>query len=447
MNKRKQQIALFILCLGFFMVILDATIVNVALPSIAHGLNTNISGLQWIVAGYTLSFASLLLLAGSITDRIGGKQSLLLGLIGFLITSLACGFAPNTQTLITFRILQGAAATFLIPASLSIINIIFAEKKERARAIGVWGGIGGIAAASGPIIGSFLIAMFSWRAIFLVNVPIAFFASLLLYYVIAPTKPALRKTNLDWIGLLFSIIFTFSLALSLIEAGRYGWESTFVISAFVVALISLSIFIYVEKRVKFPTIPLEFFKSKTFSISVITGFIINFGLYGELFLLPLYFSKIKHYTVIQIGFAILPLLIFISIASYLSGKVAGRFGPKRPTLIGLIIGALGFLGLWLTTNTSLGYYWLILPLVGMGFGVAFTMPAATFIAIHSVPEKNTGIASGTFTTARQMGSLIGVAVFGSIVASSTTFMQGFHITLLAAAGIFIVGFALNLKIN
>ncbi len=447
MNKNRQNKVLFTVCLGFFMVILDATIVNVALPSIARGFNSNTSDLQWIMVGYTLSFASLLLLAGHLTDRIGAKQTLTMGLIGFLITSLACGLAPNILTLTLFRILQGASATALIPASLSLINATFLEAKQRAKAIGLWGSMGGIAAASGPMIGALLTAALSWRAVFLVNVPIALFAALLLHYTIDTTQRTPQTMALDWLGQLLAVSFVFFLALILIEFGRMGWDSLMIKLSSIVTVLSLLLFIIVEKRVKHPLIPLTFFKSNSFSVSIVTGLIINCGLYGMLFLLPLYFSKVRHYTVTQIGFAVLPLLVLVAIASYFSGKTIGHSGPRKAILIGLMVGALGFLSLYLVTKGALPYYWLITPLAAIGFGVAFTMPAATYSAIHSVSEQCAGIASSTFTTGRQMGSLLGVAVFGSIAASKTSFLEGFQMTLLIAAILFSIGFMLNVLLK
>lgn len=429
------------------MVILDTTIVNVALPSIAKGLNTNISGIQWVVAGYTISFASLLLLAGNLTDRFGAKYILTIGLFGFLITSLACGLSPDILVLSIFRMLQGITATFLIPASLSIISLTFTERKEFARAIGIWGGIGGIAAASGPVLGSILTAAFSWRAVFLVNVPIALLAILLLYYAVNPTKQEIEKKANDWLGQSFAILFTVSLAITLIEVGKYGWTSPFIIYALVFTFVSFTLFIATEKHAKYPMLPLNFFKSSAFSCSIATGFIINCGAYGQLFLLPLYFSKVKQYSVTKIGFAVLPFLILAAIAAYFSGKMIARTGPRRSVLLGLMIGTIGFLSLGIAIKGNFTYYWLITPLAAIGFGAAFTMPAATYIAMHAVSEKYVGVASSAFTTARQMGSLVGVAVFGSIAASNASYVIGMQTTLIIAAGIYLAGFIINFKIT
>ncbi len=443
-SERQKKIILFTMCLGFFMVILDTTIVNVVLPAITEGLHTNISGVQWVIVGYTISFASLLLLAGNLTDYFGPKCTLALGLIGFLVTSLACGLSSNVLMLSIFRVLQGFTATFLIPASLSIIKLTFIEKREFAKAIGIWGGVAGVASASGPVAGSVLTALFNWRAVFFVNIPIALCAILLIYSVVNVTKKTTDKKPIDWLGQMFAFLFTVSLAIVLIEVEKYGWGSPFIISILILIFVSFALLIITEKYVQYPMLPLGFFKSTAFSCSNIIGFIINCGAYGQLFLLPLYFSKVRQYSVTKIGFAVLPFLILAAVASYLSGRIIARNGPRISVLLGLMVGAVGFLSLAMTIKANLAYYWLVAPLAAIGFGAAFTMPAATYIVIHAVSEKYAGMATSTFTTARQMGSLVGVAAFGSILAISPSYIVGMEITLLSAMGIYLVGVILGI---
>ncbi len=380
-------------------------------------------------------------------DRVGGKAALAFGLVGFLITSLACGLAPNTKLLIIFRVLQGATATALIPASLSLINQIFTDTKQRARAIGIWAGVGGLAAASGPVLCSLLTSFFSWRSIFIVNTPIVLITLTLLYKVIKVPKNAPCKQRFDWAGMLFIIIFSLSLAFSLIEAGNYGWGSALILGSLAISLLGFISFLFTEKRAKNPLIPLEIFNSKPFSLSVVVGFIISCIFYGELFLLPLYFSRIKHYGVTKIGFAILPLVALIAASSYFSGKLVSHIGEKIPLMIGFLVVILGLIGLLTTIEYSLSYYYMILPLSTVGLGLSFVMPAATHIAISSVPGNRSGMASGVFTTARQMGGLIGVAVLGSIALNNPSFLHGLHITFVIGIALATMGLALSLSLK
>ena len=445
-DRKRKNISLAALCLGFFMVIMDVTVVNVALPNIASSLQTSVSSLQWVVAGYTLTFACFLLFSGNLADQAGAKKILILGLILFTITSLACGLAPTINLLILFRLLQGAAAATLVPSSLALINSSYDTGKERAKAIGIWGGLAGVAAACGPVLGGILTALFGWRAVFFINVPIAVIAIFLVIKYVIDAKLH-TKARFDIPGQLLGIMMTVSLAFALIEVGRYGWLSIIVISAGVVFAISFILFLFFENRVQHPMFPLKFFKSKNFSIAIVIGMIINIGLYGELFILPLYFQNIRGFSVMKTGFSIFPLVMMIALASFLSGKLASYKGTKLPMTLGLIIGLLGFFSLSIIIINSPSYYSLVLPLAAMGFGVAFTMPAATITAMHSVPHNRAGMASGTFTTSRQIGSLLGVAVFGTIVASSSQFMHGMFLTLIISGLLFLFGFLLSCVVD
>lgn len=444
---KNQTWALFTICLGFFIVILDVTIVNAALPEIARGLHSSTAGLQWVVAGYTLSFVCLLMLAGNKVDRFGGKPCLAFGLIGFALTSLACGLAPTIHLLIIFRVLQGVTATVLIPATLSLINVLFTDPKERAKAIGIWSGIGGLAAASGPVICSLLASSFGWRSVFIINVPVAFIALVLLYKTVKVDKHESTKRSFDGAGLFFIVLFSLGLSFAVIEGRAEGWSSSFVIASFSVAILGFLFFLKTEKKANNPIVSLCFFRSKLFSVSILTGFIISSGLYGQLFLLPLYFSRIKHYNVAQIGMAILPLVALITLSSYLSGKAIARSGPQKPAMIGMLMVIIGYVGLILVTHASMGYGWMIVPLAVAGFGFAFALPAATYSAIHSVPKDRSGMASGVFMTARQLGALIAVAVFGAIAMSSHSFVHGLHVTLFIGVLLAAVGFFLNLFVS
>lgn len=389
-SKFGKQMPLIALCLGFFMVIIDVTIVNVALPNMAKSLSGDVSWLQWVVDGYTLTFACLLLSAGNLGDRMGAKIAFQCGLILFVLTSLGCGLAPSFWVLAVFRLIQGIAGALLVPTSLALINASYGNNQERAYAIGIWASIGGIAAAAGPILGGILTAWFGWRAVFFVNVPIGLIGALLTAkYVANPTGSP--KGSFDFPGQILGIISISALAFGLIEAGRLGWLSPLVVTAFVFFLLIFMLFLLVEQRSTSPMFPLNLFHSKIFSAAIAVGMMMTLALYGELFVLTLYFQQVRDYSPLVTGFAFMPLLGVIAIASYFGGKVTSVAGPRWPMIVGLAIGTIGFLTMLIAT-AHVPYVMLILPLAAMGFGIAFTMPAVTVAAIHSAPGNRAGIA-------------------------------------------------------
>jgi len=419
------------------MVIMDVTIVNVALPSMSKNLGGNISWLQWVVDGYTLTFACLLLSAGNLADRVGAKSTYLLGLILFTIASLTCGLSPNFLMLTLMRFLQGIGAALLVPTSLALINASYEHKKERAFAMGIWSAIGGIAGAAGPILGGVLVYYLGWRSVFFVNIPIGLAVFLLTKkYVINPAPSG--KGHFDLLGQSLAIISIAALAFSLIESGRMGFSSSIVIFSFVIFVVTFIAFLIVEDRSSSPMFPLHFFKSKTFSVSIVVGWILSFSSYGLFFVLTLYFQHIRNYSALATGFAFLPFLGTNSIGSYLGGKVTSNIGPRLPMIIGLFIGAVGYFIL-LILNKHTPYFMMILPLIAMGFGVAFTIPGATVATVHSAPDGRAGIASGALNASRQIGSLMGVAIFGTIITLSKNFMDGMHDTLIIGGLFYLAG--------
>ncbi len=437
-EKQNNPLSLFALCLGFFMVIIDVTIVNVAMPDMAKNLGGGITWLQWVVDGYTLTFACLLLSAGSLSDKLGAKSAYLVGLILFVLTSFACGVSTNFLLLTIFRLLQGVAAALLVPTSVALINASYEDKAARARAIGVWASVGGIAAALGPVLGAMLTTAFGWRGVFFVNVPIGILGVLLTprYVISAPIN---HKGSFDFLGQIMGIISIAALAFGLIEAGRLGWTSQHVISALCLFLVMFVLFLVVEHRSEYPLFPLIFFKSKPFSASMAVGMILNIGFYGQLFLMPLYFQQLRGYSVFITGLAIFPQTAFVALASYIGGRITSVNGPKLPMVIGLAIGAVGYFSMLMIEAHSPPYFLLILPFIAIGFGGALTMPASTIAIVNAVPNEYAGVASGAFNTSRQIGSLIGVAVFGTILNMAPHFISGMHIGLMIGGLAFLLG--------
>lgn len=429
---------LIALCVGFFLVMMDVTVINVVVPKIGKYINADLFQMQWIVDSYTLSFACLLLTSGYLADRFGSRSIFILGLFVFVLFSFFCGIIREPFELIIFRSLQGIGAALVVPTSLSLINAIHSDKKLRARAIGIWGAVAGIAAALGPVLGAFLTSFLSWRTVFFINIPIGILGVLFTFKFV-PDFLRKPRGSFDLFGQLMGILCIALLAYSLIEIGKFGWFSETVIISFLLFLVTFIIFLTIEILSFSPMFPLNFFKSSAFSIPVLIGMVLNIGFYGTLFILPLYFQELRGYSVLMTGLAVLPLVGLGGLGAYLGGKISALYGPKLTMQLGLILGGVGFFILLIVQKNTPEYYLLLFPMMCISFGSAFTMPAATVATIHAVPEGNSGLASGTLNASRQIGSLIGVAIFGSVISVSQEFISGVHITLVIAGSLFLLG--------
>ncbi|HEX3649930.1 MAG TPA: MFS transporter [Pseudonocardiaceae bacterium] len=416
------------LCLGFFMIMMDATVVNTALPVIGRELSASVSGLQWVVDGYTLVFACLLLSGGSLGDRLGARRVFLTGLVLFTAASAACGFAPTLAALNTARVAQGVGAALVLPTSLALINASFPDRERRVRAIGMWGGFGGVAAGLGPVVGGALTSAVGWRAVFYVNVPIGIVALLLtLAYVVAPRPKG--RSRLDPLGQVLAVVTVAALAFGLIEGGARGWTTGPVLVAYAVTVVGALGFVVNEHRQADPMLPPRLFRVREFSGAIAVGAAINTGFYGQLFLMSLYLQHVRHFSPLLAGLALLPMPGATSIASTLAGRHNARRGPRGVMLVGLGVGALGLFAMFFTSATS--PYWALLPaFLALGFGTGYTMPAATAAAIEAAPDRQAGTASGAFNASRQLGSTLGVAVFGALVASLGGILGALHVSVL-----------------
>ncbi|MFC7309213.1 MFS transporter [Streptomyces monticola] len=438
------KLPLIALCMGFFMVMLDATIVTVALPPIAQDFHAggDLAGVQWVADGYTVIFAGLLLSAGSIGDRLGSKTAFQIGLALFVVSSAGCGLAPSLWFLIVMRLLQGLAAALVVPTSLALIHASYPDKRERARAIGVWGGIGGIAAASGPVLGGLLVAGFGWRSVFYVNLPFGLLGLVMtVRYVMGPRRP--RSSGLDLPAQILGVLALGSIAYALIEGGHLGWTAPPALAAFALFAVCATAFLLVERRTADPMLPLGLFRDRTFSGATLVGLFLNIGFYGQLFVVTFYFQQYRHYAVLWAGLAILPQTAMAAVASTLGGRMTARTGPRRPMVLGLAVGAVGFVAL-LVAGRETPYAALILPLAAIGFGTAFTMPAAVAAVVESAPAEHAGIASGVLNASRQVGSALGVALLGALVAGAADFRTGMRTGTLISAACFAAGVAVTL---
>jgi DHA2 family methylenomycin A resistance protein-like MFS transporter len=360
----RKHLPLIGICLGYFMVILDATAVNVALPDLGRELQGDVAGLQWVVDAYTLVFAALLLSGGALGDRLGSRRVFLAGLGLFTAASAACAAAPTVGFLVGARVAQGIGAALLVPSSLAVLRATYADAAERARAVGVWAAVAGIAAASGPIIGGLLVTSVSWRAVFVLNVPVGAVALLLAARYVA-ADGARRGGGFDPAGQVAGILALACLTFGLIEGGDAGWGSAVPLAALALSVVAFAVFLATERRAAAPMLPLELFRSRVFSASAFVGAAINFGFYGQLFVISLYFQQVRGYSALATGLAMLPEGLFVSVASAFAGRLTARVGPRVPMLIGLTTGGLGLVGL-VVAGPETPYPVLIAPLAAAG---------------------------------------------------------------------------------
>jgi EmrB/QacA subfamily drug resistance transporter len=393
---------------------LDNTIVNVALPSIGRELHTSVSGLQWTVDAYTLVLASLLMLSGSMGDRLGRKRVFALGLVLFTLGSLLCSVAPSLGALVAFRMLQAIGGSMLNPVAMSIIRNVFTDARERAQAIGVWGATVGISLALGPVVGGALIESIGWRAIFWINIPVGLLAlTLTLRFV--PESRAPRPRRLDPVGQLLVIILFGSLTYAIIEGPKAGWGSTQSVALFALALVALATLVSYERRRREPLLELRFFRSVPFSSASVIAVCAFAALGGFLFLNTLYLQEVRGLSALQAGLCTLPIAAMTLVFAPVSGRIVGHRGPR----IGLLAGGAG-ITLGAALLTSLGAHTSIVSLVPayLIFGIGFGMvnPPITNTAVLGMPPAQAGVAAAIASTSRQLGQTLGVAIVGAVAA-------------------------------
>lgn len=427
-------------CLGFFAVILDTTIVNVALPAIGSSFHTTTTNLQWVVNGYNIVFAALLLTCGALSDRRGGKRAFGYGTAVFVAGSLACGFAPAFLVLVSGRVIQGLGAALLMPASLTLITHAYPEPAKRTRAIAAWAACAGAATATGPVLGGILVDWVGWRAIFLVNLPVGVVAISLLVRHAAETATTNRAVDLP--GQILGIITLTALAFGLTESGPHGWTSPVTVGSLLAALIALALFIAVERRAASPMLPPGLFAHRSFSAANGVGLLLNFGIYGQVFVLSLYFQQLRHYSALATGLILLPFAGVTMVGPPVTGRLTARFGPRAVMIGGQVLAAAGTAILALA-GPHTGYQQLVPGLFLLGLGFAATMPSLTAGVMLAAPKQYAGIASGVLNAARQVGGVLGVALLGSFIASMAHFTVGMHTALAIVTATFLTGVGLS----
>src|SRR5438094_2977957 len=434
--------------IGLFMIMLDNTVVNVALPSIRKDLGISISELEWVVNAYALTFGVLLLTGGKLADMIGRRKIFIAGLVIFTGASLWCGLAGGASSLIAARTVQGVGAALMNPATLSIITATF-PPRLRGTAIGIWAGVSALALAIGPLVGGILTQDIHWSWIFFINIPVGVAGVIAARLFIDETKDTSREQRLDLPGLLSSGIGLFALTFGLIETNDHAWGSTRVLSLFALALVSLAIFVLLEMRQRIPMLDVSLFRNPTFSGANAVMFLVGLAMFGIFFYNSLFLQRVLGYGAIKTGATFLPMTMLIIFVAPAAGRISDRVGARWLMGGGMLLLTASLL-LFATLDAS-SSWWNILPglLVG-GFGMAVVMAPTTATAMSAVPVDKAGVGSAVINSMRQVGGSLGIAVMGALVATTVSvspfsaryaahFVPGYHRALEVGAAILIVG--------
>jgi MFS transporter, DHA2 family, methylenomycin A resistance protein len=430
------SLTLAAMSLGYGVVQLDVTIVNTALNSIGSSLGGGVSELQWVVSSYTIAFAAFILTAGALGDRIGAKRIFMAGFAIFSAASVGCALAANAAILIAARGVQGLGAAILVPNSLALLSHAYPDEKQRGRAVGIWAAGASLALISGPLIGGGLIALVGWRSIFLVNLPIGL-AGLWLSWRYATETTRYQQREIDLPGQIAAIAALGCLAGAIIEGGTLGWRNAFVIAGFAVSAVLAVLFVLRELRAPQPMLPLSLFKHRLFALTSLIGLLVNVAFYGLIFVFSLYFQRVNGLSPFATGLAFLPMMGAVLPVNLVAARVAERIGAPATIAAGAALSALGCLALLgLEPGTS---YWEIgAQLMIIGAGLGLLVPPLTSTLLGSVEKSRSGIAAGVLNSTRQTGSVLGVALFGSLAGQANAFMAGMHESLMISACLLLV---------
>jgi DHA2 family methylenomycin A resistance protein-like MFS transporter len=396
--------------LGFALITLDASVVNVALPAIGSALGGGMSGLQWVVDAYTLAFAALMLSTGAFADRAGASRAYALGIAVFTLASAACGLAPSLPALIGARVVQGIAAAVVLPASLALVRQAYADPARRARAVALWAAGGSAAVALGPVAGGALTTAWDWRGIFFVNLPLGAVALTLL---IRAPRSARRPAPLDLPGQLTAVVALTALTFAVIEGGGTG------LAALAVALVAAAVFFRVEARHPHPVVPLGLFRDRTVSVAVAAGAAVSVAFYGVVFLFSLFFQQVQGRSALYAGVMFLPMTCLIGVTNVFAGRLAAGHGARLPMVLGQSLAAVGLVVL-LVVDASTDPVLVAVLLVPTGLGCALTVPPLTAAMMEAVPSERAGLAAGVLNSARQVAGGLGIALFGTLVSGGFT---------------------------
>ena len=435
--ENKKWWTLAAVAVGLFMIMLDNTVVNVALPSMKRSLHMSLSELEWVVAGYALTFAAFMLTGGKLADYVGRRLIFMSGLVVFTGASLACGLAPSGGFLIGARVVQGLGGALMNPATLSIITATF-PPRERGKAIGIWAGVSAMALAIGPLVGGLLTEHVNWNWIFFINVPVGLAGLLTAPLLIDESRDTSHEQRLDVPGLASSGIGLFALTFAFIEANSYGWTSWQILGAFGVAAIALITFVLLERHQRIPMLDLSLFRNRTFGGANASMLFVGLAMFGTFFYVSLYMQQVLRYSPVETGASFLPMTLLIILIAPRAGALTDKIGSRWLVGFGMtLLAVMLFYYSQLGANES---FWAILPglLIG-GIGMGSTMTPLTAAAMSAVAVDKAGVGSAVLNSARQVGGSLGIAVMGAIVASASDFLTGFHDSLKVGALLCLVG--------
>jgi EmrB/QacA subfamily drug resistance transporter len=441
----RKWLTLVAVAVGLFMIMLDNTVVNVALPSIRNDLGISISELEWVVNGYALTFGVLLLTGGKLADVLGRRRIFIAGLVIFTASSFFCGFAGSAGVLIAARVVQGVGAALMNPATLSIITATF-PPRQRGTAIGIWAGVAALALAIGPLVGGAITEHINWSWVFYINVPIGILGIFAARIFIDESKDTSLEQRLDFPGLLTSALGLFALTYALIESNDRGWGDARVLALFAASAVLLTAFVLVESRQRLPMLDLSLFRNPTFASANTTMLLIGLAMFGTFFYVSLFVQNVLGYSPMQAGATFLPMTALIILVAPTAGRLSDRYGPRALMVPGLLL-LTGSLLLFSSLDEH-SSFWAILPaLLTGGFGMAMAMAPTTTAAMHAVPVAKAGVGAAVINSMRQVGGSVGIAVLGAIVATrfdrlhptAQDFVNGFQLGLRVAAGIAFAG--------
>ncbi|PTB17999.1 MFS transporter [Trinickia symbiotica] len=424
-SARSPRLALLAASLGFVIICLDVTVVNVALERIQETLSVGATELEWILNAYTLAFASLLLSAGALGDRLGARRVFVGGFALFTLASIACGFAPNASALIGSRAAQGIGAALCVPSSLSLLNASFPDASARAKAVSIWAGTAALALGAGPVVGGVLVGHFGWPSIFLINLPFGV-AGIWLTLAHAPDSARNAARHIDLPGQALGVMSLAALTLAVVESGKLGWASPAVMAGLACFVVFSALFVIIERQQSHPMLPLLLFRISAVNVTSVVGLLLNFGYYGLMFAMSLFFQTVQGYTPLDAGLAFLPMTAVVTVANLVSGSLTARFGYRLPMVVGQALAAIGYLSFAMIGAGS-SYLAITLPLLAIGIGVALAVPSINVALLAHIDPPYTGIASGVLNTARQIGGALGVGVFGSLfIGTVSDKVSGLH---------------------
>lgn len=429
--------------IGFSMVTLDVTIVNVALPTLARDLGASLQALQWIVDGYTLTFAAGLLTGGALGDSFGVKRMYALGLALFALASAACGLSPSTGALIVARFIQGFGAALVVPCSLALVHNAYSDPDARGRAVAVWAAAGGAAVAAGPVVGGLLIHVSGWRSIFLVNVLIGLI-SLAITVTRIQAAPRRHRT-IDVLGQLTAVAAVGGLTFAIIEGPNLAWDSPVVLMAILMTVAGAVTFVLYESRAPEAMLPPALMRRPVFVGAVLVGLLLNFTFYGQVFVLSLFFQEIQGQSALQTGLSFLPMTALIAASNLIAPRLAARTGSLLVIVSGVLLLACGLLAV-LAVGQHSPEWQVAAALIPIGVGVGVSIPPLTSRVLDAVETPLAGVASGAFNACRQIGGAIGVALFGALLGGSqmSAFMHGMRVSLIVAVAAALLSVGLSL---